>query len=1105
MTHLQQQRQAGLCALLVVFLALTATPWHVRAAVSLTYTVDSDAYTPDASINTVCADGLGRCTLRAALDECFALNYTQLDLCTINLNGYHVVIDSTIEVPYALDLYIQCTDSATIDANHAVRAFKLRESSTAVLDSCNVVNGHVCDDDDNDNGGSFILHQHAQLTLQSTNVTYSHACGAGGAIALQGYMSQVNVNGGEVAHSSSGSYAGGIHVLGDAALFVFNGAQIHHNARNGLSATDGFIDVSGVGTTIHSNGDLGDDMASGIYIGTDPGSEYTSLYLGNGTVIRNKGGGIFVDSSWWDSAPYQDNVLVEMSGLVTIEDNSAAWIGGGMLLFMHLGDTFYTYSYATVHYRNNTAFLGGGLFVDAHYGEYWYEGSLRIRDSVFENNVAEAEGGGTFLWMVNGSTVRVDRSLFSNNTAHICGGASIFTPDGAAYSPVSYVSRSTFSNNTALDSAGGALCLYRNDWWWFMPLVNSTLPTYDIHFNTIVYNRAATRGGGIALVPYYDDDDDGGASLGYTLILDSNVVVANRANEFQNTSDIDYRVVGGASNASHGHNFACYVNLLQPLDASDHFTPALCADGLQSLVMPHLQDVGARFHTIMRAHPPTPCSPILNAGSNDETYWYSDDQRKGHPHRTDEYTTDAGAITSSDAHACLACHPLCPTQCVRYAGESTTTCVVDTPGDGDISGSDSVHTLRECIAYCRGVAGISAAQCTIVMPRFFPPQNYTFELHDAEREHPMCRGQVTVSGGNTRIVPYDNRYADFPAPVVNPLTTHGSLRCDNDDDDDGGGVCDDNVACTYDYCADGDDDDDHCVHEPEHSACDDGNEYTQDICHVNRGCMHVWIDNNETAPPRAILIPPPGHPMFHITNGSFTTLVVQDMDIALGLGVCGQNGGAVQVTNFALGLLLRVAIYNNLLPTGTGCPANLQHSRGGGIYVNNAQLQMQQVSCYGNTASYGGCLYVSGQSTVTIRRSTISHNTAAIRGGGGGIRAMDGGSASRVVSSGTLYSRNVHDDLSLGHGVYASQGYNMYTSSGKAVKRIQGLAELDIAKANTTAILCAHMCSHSALCVSTTSPAVNRLKGPFCAAINTDACGIAQIGPFCDIGASEAA
>jgi hypothetical protein len=52
-----------------------------------------------------------------------------------------------------------------------------------------------------------------------------------------------------------------------------------------------------------------------------------------------------------------------------------------------------------------------------------------------------------------------------------------------------------------------------------------------------------------------------------------------------------------------------------------------------------------------------------------------------------------------------------------------------------------------------------------------------------------------------------------------------------------GANCNDGIDCTNDHCIDFE-----CKYKPDHGACDDGNESTEDVCKEDTGCQYNTVD-----------------------------------------------------------------------------------------------------------------------------------------------------------------------------------------------------------------------------------------------------------------------
>jgi hypothetical protein len=101
---------------------------------------------------------------------------------------------------------------------------------------------------------------------------------------------------------------------------------------------------------------------------------------------------------------------------------------------------------------------------------------------------------------------------------------------------------------------------------------------------------------------------------------------------------------------------------------------------------------------------------------------------------------------------------------------------------------------------------------------------------------------------------------------------------------------------------------------------------------------------------------------------------------------------------------------------------------GGGVYVDGSSstFTMSGGEISGNTADYGGGIYVDGSSTFTMSDGTISGNTAGDSGGGGGVYV---GSSTFTMSGGEI-SGNTISFNGGGGGVYVDDSSTFTMSDG---------------------------------------------------------------------------
>ena len=332
----------------------------------------------------------------------------------------------------------------TIDAKNLGRIFSIGEGFTVTLTNATLINGKA------DKGGA--IYNDGSLTLSDVKLSDNVADSYGGAV----------FNNGELVVSDSVFDSNDIVNRGSASV-DYGGAAIYN-------WYDGTLTVSGSNFTNNiKNYKNGDNLVGAI------------TTIGNATVI----GSNFVNNSgrWGGAISATGAELRKNSSTLTVsntifKDNSALYAGAVYIWGSN-------YNIADCVFDNNTAFgkgnmtpnnnNGGALVVSqvsrfnepitgtisgskftnnkAQYGgaAYFNKGFVTITDSVFENNVATAEGGAVDFShaSVKDLVVSINNSSFVGNKAPVAG--AIFT------NVDSKITNSNFINNSAA-KIGGAIC-----------------------------------------------------------------------------------------------------------------------------------------------------------------------------------------------------------------------------------------------------------------------------------------------------------------------------------------------------------------------------------------------------------------------------------------------------------------------------------------------------------------------------------------------------------------------------------------------------------------------------------------------------------------------
>ena len=330
----------------------------------------------------------------------------------------------------------------TIDAKNLGRIFSIGEGFTVTLTNATLINGKATE------GGA--IYNDGSLTLSDVKLSDNAADSYGGAV----------FNNGELVVSDSVFDSNDIVNRGSASV-DYGGAAIYN-------WYDGTLTVSGSNFTNNiKNYKNGDNLVGAI------------TTIGNATVS----GSNFVNNSgrWGGAISATGAELRKNSSTLTVsntifKDNSALYAGAVYIWGSN-------YNITDCVFDNNTAFgkgnmtpnnnNGGALVVSqvsrfnepitgtisgskftnnkAQYGgaAYFNKGFVTITDSVFENNIATAEGGavGFSHASVKDLVVSINNSSFVGNKAPVAG--AIFT------NVDSKITNSNFTKNTA--SKGGAV------------------------------------------------------------------------------------------------------------------------------------------------------------------------------------------------------------------------------------------------------------------------------------------------------------------------------------------------------------------------------------------------------------------------------------------------------------------------------------------------------------------------------------------------------------------------------------------------------------------------------------------------------------------------
>ena len=330
----------------------------------------------------------------------------------------------------------------TIDAKNLGRIFSIGEGFTVTLTNATLINGKATE------GGA--IYNDGSLTLSDVKLSDNAADSYGGAVFNNGELvvsdsvfdSNYIVNRG----SASVDYGGAaIYNWYDGVLTV-SGSNFTNNIKNykngdrlvGAITTIGDATVSG-SNFVNNSGRWGGAISA---TGAELRKNSSTLTVSN-TIFRDNAalyaGAVYIWGSNYNIADCVfDNNTAFGKGNMTPNNNN-----GGALVVSQVSkfNEPITGTISGSKFTNNKAQYGGAA--------YFNKGFVTITDSVFENNIATAEGGavGFSRASVKDLVVSINNSSFVGNKAPVAG--AIFT------NVDSKITNSNFTKNTA--SKGGAV------------------------------------------------------------------------------------------------------------------------------------------------------------------------------------------------------------------------------------------------------------------------------------------------------------------------------------------------------------------------------------------------------------------------------------------------------------------------------------------------------------------------------------------------------------------------------------------------------------------------------------------------------------------------
>ena len=332
----------------------------------------------------------------------------------------------------------------TIDAKNLGRIFSIGEGFTVTLTNATLINGKATE------GGA--IYNDGSLTLSDVKLSDNAADSYGGAVFNNGHLVVGNsvFDSNDIVNRGSASvdYGGAaIYNWKEGTLKVTNSNFINNikNYKNGDNlvgaiATIGNATVSG-SNFVNNSGRWGGAISA---TGAELRKNSSTLTVSN-TIFKDNSalyaGAVYIWGSNYNIADCVfDNNTAFGKGNMTPNNNN-----GGALVVSQVSrfNEPITGTISGSKFTNNKAQYGGAA--------YFNKGFVTITDSVFENNVATAEGGAVDFShaSVKDLVVSINNSSFVGNKAPVAG--AIFT------NVDSKITNSNFINNSAA-KIGGAIC-----------------------------------------------------------------------------------------------------------------------------------------------------------------------------------------------------------------------------------------------------------------------------------------------------------------------------------------------------------------------------------------------------------------------------------------------------------------------------------------------------------------------------------------------------------------------------------------------------------------------------------------------------------------------
>lgn len=484
------------------------------AALPAHFTTNTTVDTVDAMPGDgVCADAMGMCSLRAAVQEANALGGNRVIALEQGATYLFTIAGAGENLGATGDLDVTGTiriqgNGAEIDAAALDRAFDVQTGGRLYVQDLSVLNGFVTAE----SGGGY--RSMGELRIMDSAITDCVATGtgaSGGAVMNdRGFLHLLRVT---MAHNDATRAGGAVEANEGMTLLVRTTA---------MSNTTGPTPGNGGGFHLTGPGDV--QISYSTFVGNTAGREGGGVWnsstgsmtidnsriednSANGTAADDGGGGVFNDGGFLTISHSTITGNTALPGSAsgggvfnnngdlyilrsTIAGNTATRAGGGVEAL-----TGSTWIFASTLADNDTGAApgnGGGLHLTG-------AGDVTVENSVVTRNTASAEGGG--LWNSSTGTMTIAGCTITDNVASGAladqGGGGVFNDGG-----MMTIDNTDIMNNSA-DGAAGSGGGVLND--------SGDLTIAD---STISFNLAPRAGGGV--------EADTGTTRIFSTVLEGN-------------------------------------------------------------------------------------------------------------------------------------------------------------------------------------------------------------------------------------------------------------------------------------------------------------------------------------------------------------------------------------------------------------------------------------------------------------------------------------------------------------------------------------------------------------------------------------------------------